>query len=79
MGTLRAQSRHTRAFLDCPIEGDWPYLWIDGAPWCSVDRVALAARSQAGSAELVSICPLTHVLQAQRADDVIAAVTEAVE
>ena len=21
-----------KAFLDRPIEGDWPYLWIDGAP-----------------------------------------------
>lgn len=21
-----------KAFLDRPIEGDWPYIWIDGAP-----------------------------------------------
>ena len=21
-----------KAFLDRPIEGEWPYLWIDGAP-----------------------------------------------
>ena len=21
--------RMVKAFLDCPIEGDWPYLWID--------------------------------------------------
>ncbi|TCL89038.1 mutator family transposase [Rhizobium sp. PP-WC-2G-219] len=21
-----------KAFLDRPIEGDWPYLWVDGAP-----------------------------------------------
>ena len=42
-----------RAFLDRPIEGDWPYLWIDATCW----RAHLPSSSpRAGREPLLPLC-----------------------
>ncbi len=35
-----------KAFLDRPIEGDWPYLWIDACLTSKSARTAASSRSR---------------------------------
>jgi transposase-like protein len=39
-----------KAFLDRPIEGDWPYLWVDATPACAgAGSTSRSARPAASS------------------------------